>query len=148
MTHLAVAQPGLGKKALVDLATQKLAQQPGASVFITRSDVRAYAARNALQGPSSDRIAPIIAATRDVFLDCLTMVDEVAQVIAKEWQKDLEQQQTAVGSSGELNPAKEAGVQTVALIQALLQKRRGSPPEEPSTGTGFSQRTSPRSMIC
>ena len=46
----------------------------------------------------------------------------------------LEQQQTAVGSSGELNPAKEAGVQTVALIQALLQKRRGSPPEEPSTG--------------
>ena len=87
LTHLAVAQPGLGKKALVDLATQKLAQQPGASVFITRSDVRAYTARNALQGPSSDRIAPIIAATRDVFLDCLTMVDEVAQVIAKEWQK-------------------------------------------------------------
>jgi hypothetical protein len=135
LIHHDVAQPGLGKKALVDIAGEKLALASDGAVEITRSDVDAYASRQGLQKPLSDRLPRLLAASGNAFADGLQIIADVAEVIGKEWARAKDERDPP--QSGGTTAAREAGGRAVATVQEMLHQRLGEPRDRPGGGYGI-----------
>jgi type II secretory pathway predicted ATPase ExeA len=140
LTHPDVAQPGLGKKTLVDIAGDKLAQvstpASTSSVVITRSDISGYAARHGLHGPVGVSLPRVVRAAAASFVDCVNVVEGVAEVVAAEWTQWRAEQEAANAGAGHSIQARDAGTRAVARIQSMLQERLGEPPESAGSGYG------------
>lgn len=127
LQHHTVAQPGLGKGALVEIAKEKLVQTGNINIQIARADIKAYATRKGLQEPLAQRLSQFIAAARPAFTDCATIVGEVARIVAEGWD----------GCQGPHDSAREAGRQAVEAVRSMLEARLGPPPRSPGTGSGI-----------